>query len=95
MAELEKIKKERAEEQERKVRHCFTLSCLQTYYKSELWTKLRLRMSTLISWFMLGTRAKGRGGKDPHRKHLEWKSINQLGRTAAAPDNPGSSFFQG
>lgn len=44
---------------------------------------------------MSGTGAKGRGGKNPHRKHPEWKSINQLGRTTAATDDPGSNFFQG
>lgn len=80
MAELEKIKKERAEEQERKVRHIFRLPCLWTFDSIQLVfrdSELHLVMfNEFFSWFILGARAKGRGGEDPHGEYLERKSIN-------------------
>lgn len=81
MAELEKIKKERAEEQERKVRHIFRLPCLRTFYKqhSVSFKKCELHLfvfNEFLSSFFLGARAKGRGREDPHGEYLKRKSIN-------------------
>lgn len=76
MAELEKIKKERAEEQERKV------SAVSEHLTNSIQLVLRdselhlVMFNEFFSWFILGARAKGRGREDPHGEHLKRKSIN-------------------
>lgn len=70
LAELEKIKKERAEEQERKVNYLFTLMCLG---------KANVSLFCLVNLFpisILGAGAKGRGREDSHGEYLEWKSVD-------------------
>lgn len=72
LAELEKIKKERAEEQERKVKKRFKASwfhCLPAKQGNE-------KFCGDISGLNLGTGAKGRGGEDSNGEYLEWQPIN-------------------
>lgn len=92
LAELEKIKKERAEEQERKVKYHFIQICLyilsdRNPEESTIWSKWRhglcLRKNKCYFFFavnvffpILGAGAKGRGGKDSHGEYTEWQSAD-------------------